>query len=295
MRFLQKFTLFIVGVSIALSCAQARIANPYPVAFLRQGDVYILESSEKWKPLTQIGDAGSLCWFDSETICFSREVRTGLILRTDWEGIQVLRDLFTVSKNGGGIRQWTVDHFTTEPAPASMPNRVVFAHKVPQDTLETEIWETIRPRIRNRSLGIRGHLPDSSPDQRWTAATLGPGFGGVGIYRYPTNDAYRKIEGNFGRPRFSPDARLLAYLSREKGKHGIWGYEVPDGEPRQLMAFPKGYDQILDFSWTKDGSGFILVLQDEKGLSDIYYYELDKKNLVRLTQFGDVKHATAWH
>jgi hypothetical protein len=295
MRFPQRFALFIVGVLSLPAGAQARIANPYPVAFLRQGDVYILESADNWKPLTKLGDVGSLCWVDPETICFSREIRTGLLLRTDWQGIQILRDLFTVSRSGGRIQQWTVDHFTTEPAPASMPNRVVFTHKVPGDTLETEIWETIRPLIRNRSLGIRGHLPDSSPDQRWTAATLGTGFGGVGIYRYPTNDAYRKIEGDLGRPRFSPDGKTLAYLNREKGKNGIWGYTVPDGEPRRLLAIPKGFDRILDFGWTKDGSGFILVLQDEKGASDIYYYELDRKNLNRLTQLGDVKLATAWH
>ncbi len=285
-------------LSAVLFCAasgQGRISDPYPVAVLRQGDVYLLKAEGDLWQMTRVGDVKSLCWLDQETLCLARELRTGLKNRPDWQGIEVMRDLFTLKITSGNLEQFTMDHFVCEPAPGHIPNRALFTHPVEADTMQTEIWETLRPLLRNRSLGIRGYQPDSSPDKKWTAATLGRNRGGIGLYHYPASDSYRKIEGPYWRPRFSPNNQLLAYLNAEPGQTEMWGYVLPDGEPQLFLRLPEGFEDMLDFGWTADASGFILLLSHNGGQRDIYYYEIQTKKLTPLSESGDIDQASAWH
>ncbi|MFH1861916.1 MAG: hypothetical protein ABH878_03800 [bacterium] len=287
-------SLLILSLSICAG-TQAKIANPYPVAVLRQGDIYLLKGNNDWQQLTFTGDVAEICWLDPETICCSREMDSGLSDQDAWHGLTSFRDLFTISKNGGAIKQFTVHHFASEPAPGTIDGRAFFTHRLSFGNYETEIWETIRPLIRARSLGIRGRLPDGSPDHKWTAAALTDTIGGVGLYRYPTNDAYRKLTGSFTRPRFSPNGAVLSYLNYESGEAEIWAYEIPDGEPKKICGAPEEGTAIMDFGWTEDGSGFILVLRRPDLKRDLYYYNIVEKRLQRLSEFGDIIQATSWH
>lgn len=283
----------------AVSTSDARIANPYPVAVLRKGDIYLLKSKDDWQRLTETGDVTSLCWLNRETICFSRSIQTGLKNRMDWRGLETISDLFLIKRDGSDLRQFTNNHFASQPAPAPIPGRSLFAHIVPFDGMDREIWETIKPPFSDRTSGIRGSWPDSSPDRKWTAAELNEN-GGIGLYRYPTNDAYRKLRGSYRTPRFSPDGERLTFFAMHSipDSSGIWGYEIPDGEPELILPMSKvsnQYHGLQTFGWTEDGSGFILVLSDDNSKRDVFFYEVELKSLQQLSDFGDIDQATAWH
>lgn len=293
-----RFAIIMFLLCAMSPASRARISNPYPIAVLRQGDVYLLKPKGEWRQLTKFGDVISLCWLSEDTICFVREIRTGPTKAKNWQGLDILRDLFVVTKDGKALQQFSTDHFVEEPSPSAMPGRALFAHNPGWFTPDFEIWESIKPNIRNRPLGIRGHLPDAAPNQRWTTAALnGDGPSGVGLYRYPTDDSYRKISGPYTRPRFSPDSKLLAFLGSPavKDSCGIYAYEIPDGEIKFMLPTPPGQRRIEDFGWSADGSGFILVLSGEDGKRDIFFFELDLQLLTQLTKRGDIDQATAWH
>ncbi len=288
-------SLILSLMMIALIC-EARIADPYPIALLRQGDIYLLESKNELKKLTDLGDVMDICWLDKETICFSREFQTDLTAQKHWRGFQTISDLFTIKRDGGSLTQFTANHFARGPAPSPMDGRALFWRDNRSLHTKCEIWESIHPVRRDRPLGIRGTSPDSSPDKKWTAASLGQSsVAGVGLFRFPTNDSYKKLRGQYRRPRFSPDSRLLAYINEESGSAEIWGFDIPDGEPRRLLGTGEKIARIVDFGWTEDGSGYILLLEDESGLTDAYYWEIQQKSLHKLTETGDITQATSWH
>lgn len=275
---------------------EARIANPYPIAFLKQGNIYLIEDERKTVQLTFSGDIRELCWLDEETICFSRVMDTGITEGGDWIGYRKISDLFTINRSGGTVKQLTADHFARGPAPSPMPPRALFWRDNRSLETQCEIWESIYPLRRDRPLGIRGITPDSAPNQHWTAASLGTyDPEGIGMYRYPTNDSYRKLHGPYYRPRFTPDSKMLTYISLESGVPEIWGFEIPDGDPHRLLGVGKKIKNIIDFGWTKDQSGYIIVLEDQNGKRDIFYWEIQKKMLKKLTNTGDVDAATSWH
>ena len=228
-----RILLILVVLCLVAELASARTNDLYPIAVLRKGNVWILKSKSAWQQLTTTGDSKSLCWLDKETICFARELKTGLKDRPlDWQGLEVIRDLFTVKKAGGRVNQFTLNHFATEPSPGNIPGRALFTHFELNKHEPADVWETILPLFRDRYLGIRGHLADASPDQRWIAATLGTSHEGIVLHNYPDATTYRKIEGPFGRPRFSPDSKQVAYLSHDPEKGGIYLFDMPDGEPK---------------------------------------------------------------
>jgi len=296
--FVKKLIPAFIALIAAASFSQARISNPYPTAVLRKGDIYLLKSKGEWKRLTRLGDVKWLCWLNQDSICFQRDRETGLQDSSNWRGFAIIRDLFVVTRDGKSVEQFTTDHFAQEPSPSPMLGRALFAHNAAWFTEEYEIWETIRPNIRNRPLGIRGHSPDGAPNQKWTAAALnGKGPSGVGLYRFPSNDAYRKIEGAYYRPRFSPNSKWLAFLraADTPDSSGLYAYEIPDGEVRFILRTPEGYQSIKDFGWTADGSGFILVLGHAGNKRDAFFYDMEVKVLTKLSDSGDIDQATAWH
>ena len=295
-----KRLFFFLTALICITSMQAegRVTNPYPTAVLRQGDVYLLKGKDNWQRLTHWGDVQWLCWMSTDTLCFERKRTTGLKDSADWRGFEVVRDLFMATRDGKILGQFTADHFTEEPSPSPMRARALFAHRPDWLTQEYEIWETIRPNIRNRPLGIRGHMPDASANQRWTAAALnGEGPSGVGLYRYPTNDSYRKIEGPHTRPRFSPNNVWYAFLSypSDPDSCGIYAYEIPDGDVKFILRTPEGFVRICDFGWSRDGFAFILVLEDAAGKRDAFFYDMELKSLQRLSDTGDIDQASTWH
>jgi dipeptidyl aminopeptidase/acylaminoacyl peptidase len=61
-------------------------------------------------------------------------------------------------------------------------------------------------------------------------------------------------------PRWSPDGKLLAFLSeRNEGKTQVWLLNRLGGEAQQLTDTPQ---DVLDFAWSPDGRHLVLVLKD---------------------------------
>ena len=61
-------------------------------------------------------------------------------------------------------------------------------------------------------------------------------------------------------PRWSPDGKLLAFLSaRNEGKTQVWLLNRQGGEAQQLTDTPQ---DVEDFAWSPDGRRMVLVLKD---------------------------------
>jgi len=292
------FIVFLITTSLTgvFSLVQARNANPYPIALIRNGDIYNMNNSKEVKKLTSIGDARELCWLDNETICFSREYDTGLKDGRGWRGFSKIYDLFTIPREGGTVKQFTAQHHSRGPSTGNMPGRVIFWRDNSGFGTTSELWETLKPMRRARPLGVSAVSPDASPDQFWMTAVFSlDDTVGIALYKYPSTERYRELPGPYKRPRFSPDSKLLIFINEEFGKGQIWGFDMPDGEPRMLLEFGDSINRVIDLGWAGDGSGFILVLEDKQKKRDIYYWELIRKELRRLTNYGDVDHATSFH
>jgi dipeptidyl aminopeptidase/acylaminoacyl peptidase len=58
------------------------------------------------------------------------------------------------------------------------------------------------------------------------------------------------------RPRFSPDARQLVFISDRTGKPQAWALSLTGGEPRQLTDLPGG---VSAADWSPDGTKLLLI------------------------------------
>lgn len=61
---------------------------------------------------------------------------------------------------------------------------------------------------------------------------------------------------NDSRPRFSPDGKTVAFLSRRSGQSQLWVMPLGGGEARQVTKIQGGVGQ---YQWLPDGQGFVLV------------------------------------
>lgn len=57
-------------------------------------------------------------------------------------------------------------------------------------------------------------------------------------------------------PRWSPDGRLLGFLSTREGVSQVWQLPVRGGEPTKLTSAPTG---VSDFQWSRDGKDLFLA------------------------------------
>lgn len=71
-----------------------------------------------------------------------------------------------------------------------------------------------------------------------------------------THDQLTSARANDGRPRFSPDGKLLVFISDRSGKPQIWTLNLTGGEPRQLTDMPSG---VAAADWSPDGQKLLLI------------------------------------
>ena len=90
------------------------------------------------------------------------------------------------------------------------------------------------------------------------------------LYKKDLNQAgYEQItEGTFlnYNPKFSPDGKLVAFLSSRTGSSQLYALKLSGGEAIKVTNFP---NSIIDFCWNNSGTGFLFV-------SEVTYEELEE-------------------
>jgi len=91
-------------------------------------------------------------------------------------------------------------------------------------------------------------------------------------------------------PRWSPDAKRLAYVSFERNRSGVYIVDVASGHREQLTKFP-GINGAP--SWSPDGRQLALVLSKD-GAPKIYVINLLTRELRRVTEGSSIDTEPSW-
>ena len=124
--------------------------------------------------------------------------------------------------------------------------------------------------------------PALSPDGKWVAYTVteyslkdNRGTTRIWLADLGTGDTRRLTEGpgSDRQPRWSPDGRMLAFVSTRPPQNGpqLWVLPIAGGEARRVSNLPDG---VSDPVWLPDGKGLVVT-------SDIKWpanQEIDRRN-----------------
>ena len=98
-------------------------------------------------------------------------------------------------------------------------------------------------------------------------------------------------------PAWSPDSKQVAYVSFETGTANVFIQDISTGERQSIIkkrcTTCIANDQISSPSWSPDGRYLSLTLYQD-GNAEIYIYNLQKKNLTRLTNHYSIDTESKW-
>ena len=98
-------------------------------------------------------------------------------------------------------------------------------------------------------------------------------------------------------PAWSPDSKKVAYVSFETGIANVYIQDISTGERQSIIkkrcTTCIANDQISSPSWSPDGKYLSLTLYQD-GNAEIYIYNLQKKNLTRLTNHYSIDTESKW-
>ena len=122
--------------------------------------------------------------------------------------------------------------------------------------------------------------PQLSPDGKWVAYAVteyslkeNRGTGRIWLAELATGQTRRVTEGpgSDRQPRWSPDGRLLGFVSTRQNGPQLWVLPIAGGEARRVTSLGDG---VSDPVWLPDGKGLI-VTSDIKWPAD---QEIDRRN-----------------
>ena len=98
-------------------------------------------------------------------------------------------------------------------------------------------------------------------------------------------------------PAWSPDSKKVAYVSFETGIANVYIQDISTGERNPIIMKTcsncSNNEQISSPAWSPDGNYLSLTLYQD-GNAEIYIYNIEKKNLVRLTNHYSIDTESKW-
>ena len=98
-------------------------------------------------------------------------------------------------------------------------------------------------------------------------------------------------------PAWSPDSKKVAYVSFETGIANVYIQDISTGERQSIIEKRCltciSNEQISSPSWSPDGKYLSLTLYQD-GNAEIYIYNLQKRNLTRLTNHYSIDTESQW-
>jgi Tol biopolymer transport system component/imidazolonepropionase-like amidohydrolase len=168
-----------------------------------------------------------------------------------------------------------------------------------QSTAESEPWDVTKARGQTREIDFLTKegtwmSADLSPDGRWVVFDLL-----AHIYRVPIDGGAAECltEGsgvavNF-HPRYSPDGRLVAFISDRQGQDNLWVMNADGSQPRPV--FVDKDVRAFEPAWSPDGRSLFVRRQEMKrgeGGSGIWMYSVDGGQGVEIV--GRDVHGADW-
>lgn len=215
---------------------------------------------------------------DGQTIAFSSE-RTGG------------GDLYLMDAEGGDLRRIT-DHPAYEGAPRFMPDGKALVFEAERDGL-AEIYriDLESLEVRRITASIQRKLgPSPSPDARRLAFMEKSLIRWHVAVRDEKTGEKRAVTGGGGacRPAWSPDGRLLAYVStRDTEKADVWFREMTgerEGAAWKVPTRPSAHN--YDPAFSADGRRLAMastIVRGDHEQWDIFVMDVNGRGLVRLT------------
>ena len=98
-------------------------------------------------------------------------------------------------------------------------------------------------------------------------------------------------------PTWSPDSKKVAYVSFETGTANVYIQDISSGDRKSIIkktcSTCSTNEQISSPSWSPDGKYLSLTLYQD-GNAEIYIYNLQNKNLTRLTNHYSIDTESKW-
>ena len=80
---------------------------------------------------------------------------------------------------------------------------------------------------------------------------------------------------------WSPDSKRVAFSVVKKGDHKIMIVDIANGKVKEIIS-PDGVEAIFSIAWSPGGNQLVFS-GSNGGMTDLYLYDLSKKNVVQLT------------
>lgn len=141
----------------------------------------------------------------------------------------------------------------------------------PKDSMQTKAISDVQPSPDNKQVLFVVKTPDIEKKHWAPNIYLGSSETTLTIPLLETSSLAQQ-------PRWSPDGKWIAYISRSEKVQHLYMLSLEDKKPISLIS---GTKSVQTFAWSPDGKTIAFVMADEINGSDPFVYK-EKKNINRL-------------
>lgn len=278
-----SFALSLIG------CRQAELSEETPIAFLAQTDGVW----QVWRLDTQAAEPRRISKLNQD------------VVRLSWfpNGRELLLNL----QNGKLIKLDTVSGGTSQ---VDFPDRdvqdavigpdgrsIAYSISIADSNDRNDIWLFDMASAKRRKLTVMPglqHEPAWSPDGRWIYFLSAAGPQSHNIWRVEVETGNKEQLTVNALYHFDPAVRAdgaIAYSSNRGGDYDLWLSASAKDDPQRLTD-----DPALDArpTWSPDGRALLFESTREGGVSQLWRYDVDTKNLRRVTQVAGGARMPVW-